>query len=108
MDVESRVETLEITGAITGDAMAQREILRARRRPDRVGLDEAERVERALQRRRREEAARDRKAPQVVERHANRGLLGQGHRLPPGSASVLASSVPVTCTCFAANFSGVF
>ena len=71
VDVEAGIAALEIAGAVAGHAMAQREVLRARRRPDRVGLHEAERVERALQRGRREEAARDRRAPQVVERHSD-------------------------------------
>ena len=36
----------QITGAIAGDAMPQRKVLRARRRPDRVGLHEAQPLDR--------------------------------------------------------------
>jgi hypothetical protein len=52
--------------------MTQHQVLRARGRPDGVGLHEAECVQRARQRRWREETARDRSAPQVIE----------GHRVP--------------------------
>ena len=119
VDVETGIATLEIAGAVAGHAMPQREVLRARRRPDRVGLHEAERVERALQRGRREQAARDGAAPQVVEGHASGAsavasrrfggteLLRRGHRLT-WIALVLASNVPVTRTFCPANFSGVF
>ena len=42
VNVERRVTALEVSGAIVLDAVAQRQVLRARRRADRVGLDEAE------------------------------------------------------------------
>ena len=48
LDAERGVAPLEIAGAVAVDAMAQRQVLRARRRADRVGLHEAERVDRAL------------------------------------------------------------
>src|SRR5204862_1700896 len=44
-DVERVIQALEIPGAVAGDAMAQREGLRARRRANRICLHEAERVE---------------------------------------------------------------
>jgi hypothetical protein len=53
--------------------VTERQILRARRGPDRVGLHEAKPLERVLQRGRREEAAGGREASQVVEGgHHNR------------------------------------
>ena len=42
LDREPGVAALEVAGAIAGDAMAQRQVLGARRRADRVGLDEAQ------------------------------------------------------------------
>jgi hypothetical protein len=60
--------------------MAQREVLRARRRADRVGLHEAQPVEGAFQRGGREEAAGDSKAPQIVEGDRHPEVLG-GRRL---------------------------
>ena len=42
--VERRVAAFEIAGPIVGDAMAQRQILCARRSPDGISLDEAELV----------------------------------------------------------------
>src|SRR2546426_8844790 len=68
--VESRIATLEVTGAVGGDPMAQREVLRARRCPDGVGLYETECVQRALEGCWREKTARDRSAPEVVEGHS--------------------------------------
>jgi hypothetical protein len=41
---------LQIAGAVALDAMTQRQVLRARRRADRIGLHVFERLERALQR----------------------------------------------------------
>jgi hypothetical protein len=57
--------------------MPQRQVLRARRRADRVGLDEAERIERTLEGRGREERAGDGEPPQVVEGgwHGRRTLV---------------------------------
>jgi hypothetical protein len=69
VDVETRIVALEVAGAVAGHAMTQRQVLRARRSPDGVGLHKAECVERALQRGRREQGAHDRSAPQVVEGH---------------------------------------
>jgi len=43
VDRQARVAALEVAGAIAVDAVAQRQVLGARRRADRVGLDEAER-----------------------------------------------------------------
>ena len=45
-DRQRRVEPFEIAGAIARDAMAQREVLRAGRRADRIGLDEAQALDR--------------------------------------------------------------
>jgi hypothetical protein len=69
VDVEAGIATLEIAGAVTGYPMTQREILGPRRCPDRVGLHEPKGVEGALERGRREKAAGNRYAPQIVEGH---------------------------------------
>ena len=73
---QPRIAPLEIAGAIADDAMAQRQVLSARRRADRIGLHEAEPVDRALQRRRLEQRAGDRVAAQVVERRRRRWPSG--------------------------------
>ena len=70
VDVETAISTLEIAGAVAVHAMTQREVLRARRCPDGVGLHEAQCVERALERGRRKEAASNCRAPQGIEGHA--------------------------------------
>ena len=70
VDIELGVAALEITRAVVDDAMAQREVLRTRWSPNRIGLDEAEPVERALKRGGREERARDGGAPQIVQCHS--------------------------------------
>ena len=57
LDAERRVAALEVAGTVALDAVAQRQILRARRRADRVGLHEAQPVDGAFQRRQREETA---------------------------------------------------
>ena len=49
MDVEPAVAAFEVAGAVAGHAMPQRQVLRARRRPDGIGLHEAEAIERGLQ-----------------------------------------------------------
>src|SRR5207244_9454078 len=70
VDVQAGIAMLEIASAIAGHAMTQREVLRSRRRANGIGLHEPEYVERALQRGRREKAARDRGTTQVVESHS--------------------------------------
>ena len=69
VNIEVGILSFQIAGAIAGHAMAQREVLRPGRRADRIGLHEAERIERALQRGGREKAASDGRAPQVIEGH---------------------------------------
>jgi hypothetical protein len=70
VDVEASISTLEITGAVAGHTMTQREVLRPRGGADRIGLNKTEPVECALERRRREESASDRCAPQLVDGHS--------------------------------------
>ena len=85
LDRELRIAPLEVTGAIVLHAMAQRQVLRTRRRADRVGLHEAELVDRAPEGRGREQAARDGVAAQV-------GEGGVGHRrMMPKEKGRLAS-----------------
>ena len=52
VDVEPRVAPLEVASAVAGNPVTQDQVLRARRRADRIGLDEAELVDRARERRR--------------------------------------------------------
>ena len=59
VDVEPGIVTLEVTGTVGGHTVAQREVLGAGRRPNGIGLDEAELIQRALQGGRREKSARD-------------------------------------------------
>jgi hypothetical protein len=68
----SRVAALEIAGAIGRHAVAQGQILRARRSTDGIGLHEAEFVDRALQGSGLEQRTRDGVAAQVIQgdRHA--------------------------------------
>ena len=67
LDAEGGVAPLQVAGSIALDAMAQREVLGAGRRPDRVRLHEAERVEGAIEGRGWKEAAGDGEPPQIVE-----------------------------------------
>ncbi len=66
-DRQLRIAALQVTGAVTRDAVAQRQVLGARRRAKRVGLDEAQPGNRPRQRGRFEQAARDGITAQVVE-----------------------------------------
>ena len=50
-DVERRILPLEIAGAISDDAVPEYQVLRARRRPNRIGLHESEPIDGSLQRR---------------------------------------------------------
>ena len=68
LDGERGERPFQIAGTIVPHAMAQRQILRARGRANRVGLDEAEPVERALEGRGCEKAPRDGEAAQIVDR----------------------------------------
>src|SRR5438477_8606978 len=67
-DVELRVALLDLPRAVIVDAMPQRQILRARRRTNRIRLHETQPLDGVAQRRRRKQAARDRKAPQIGKR----------------------------------------
>jgi hypothetical protein len=73
LDGQPRVASLQIAGAIAGDAVPQRQVLGPRRRADRVGLHEAQPGQRPRQRGGPEQRAVDRLAPQVHQR------LGHGH-----------------------------
>src|SRR6185295_4786000 len=68
LDIERGVSAFQIAGPVILDAMSERQVLRARRRADRVGLYEAERPQRTRQRRRREKAAGDGEPSQIGER----------------------------------------
>ena len=64
LDGQPGVGALQIARAIPRDAMAQRQILRPRRRPDRVGLNESEPPDGRLERGRCAQAAGDGQTPQ--------------------------------------------
>ena len=64
---QARISPLQLPGAVAAHAMAQDQILRARRRPDRIGLDEPHRGQRAGQRRGCGEGSRQRMAAQGRE-----------------------------------------
>ena len=66
-DGQPRVAPLEVAGAVVFDAVSQRQVLRARRSADRVGLHEAELADRTLQCGGREQAACDGVAAQIGE-----------------------------------------
>src|SRR5579872_4329052 len=78
LHTERRVASLEVAGAIIEHARAQRQVLCASRRTNWVGLYEAELVQRAFQRRRREETARDRIAAKLIERYPHGACDGSG------------------------------
>ena len=89
-DAELRVTAFEVAGAITNDAVAQGQVLRARRGSDRVGLHEAEALDRPPERGRLEQRAGDRVAAQGVERQRrHRGHVATPCALPvrPGNRS---------------------
>src|SRR6202451_2211143 len=67
-----RIQPFEVSRAIIPDAVAQRKVLGAGRRSDRVGLHEAQLLDRAPERGRLEQRAGDGKAAQGIEgeRHA--------------------------------------
>jgi hypothetical protein len=88
VDVELLVSPLQIAGAIASDAVAQRQILRARGSPDRIGLHESEDLERPLERRRSEETPRDGVTSNSIEavffaRHIRRPRSRRRQYTPP-------------------------
>ena len=66
LDAERGVVTLEIAGTVIDDAMTHGQVLGPRRGPDRIGLDEAEALQRAFEGGWRKEAAGNRKTPEIV------------------------------------------
>jgi hypothetical protein len=67
LDGQARVATLEVAGTVAGDAVTQRQVLGPRRRADRVGLDEAELLDRPDEGGRLEQRPADGISAQVVE-----------------------------------------
>src|SRR5688572_7949303 len=67
MDAKAGVLALQVARAVVGDTVPQRQILSARRRPNRVSLHETEGLERLRQRCRWKQAPRDRVSPQLVD-----------------------------------------
>jgi hypothetical protein len=50
LDPERRVVAFQVACPVAADAMPQRQVLRPRRRTDRIGLDESEALQRPLER----------------------------------------------------------
>ena len=95
LDPERRVFPFEIARSVTPDAMAERQILCARRCANRIGLHESQRVDRALQSRGREEAASDGRSSQVINRDAGYGsnsLTGRTSIVPSRAGGIFAAS----------------
>jgi hypothetical protein len=67
LDAERRVPAFQVAGPVVFDAMPQRQILGARGRADRIGLQETEPFQRAFERGRTEQTAGDGKMPEIVE-----------------------------------------
>src|SRR5688572_2483298 len=93
MHVEPCIEAFEIAGAIAGHAVAERQILRAGRGTNWICLDKGERIERALECGRGEQAARDGESPQLVESHAD-GATWPRSSTAPGSLASWCSASP--------------
>jgi hypothetical protein len=68
LDAERRVAAFQVARPVTADAMPQRQVLRARRRADRIGLNETEAVQRPLERGGAEQAMGDGEAAKILER----------------------------------------
>ena len=68
LDAERRIAAFQVARPVAADAMPQRQVLGARRRADRIGLDETEAVQRPLERGGAEQAMRDGEAAKVLER----------------------------------------
>src|SRR5436190_22113454 len=75
LDAERGVQPLEVTRSIARHAWPERQILRACRRANRIGLYECQFVDRACQRRRLAETARDRHVAELVESRRCRHLI---------------------------------
>jgi hypothetical protein len=92
-DRQPRIAPLEVTGTVVAHAVAQRQVLGARRRSDRVGLHEAELVDRARQRGWREQRAGHRVAAQVVERErCHPGMMPKRKQGPRGALVVRSAA----------------
>jgi hypothetical protein len=74
---ELAIPAFEITGTVVLHAMAQYQVLSPGRCADRVGLDEAQHVESALQRRGRKDALGDGETPQVIDGGRHTGFVTQ-------------------------------
>ena len=86
MDVEAGVLALQIARAVVRHAVPQRQILRARRRSNRVCLHETEFIERFRQGRRSKEAPRDSVPAQFVDGQSKSIITSENLRRTPVSA----------------------
>ena len=68
LDAERGVAALQVARPIAADAVPQRQVLRPRRRADRIRLDESEAVQRPLERGGAEQAMGDGEAAKFLER----------------------------------------
>ena len=71
LDVEGGVPAFEIASPVVGNALVQGEVLCPGRRLNRIGLDEAERVDGVLERDGRKKASRDGKFAEIVQCHVH-------------------------------------
>src|SRR5262245_61229814 len=75
LDTEFGVAPFQVAGVIVPDTMAQRQVLGAGGSTDRIRLDEAEALNRALQGGWRKQAAADGKPTQVVENNGHQSRV---------------------------------
>lgn len=88
-DLQARVAPLQLAGAIVFHALREDEILRASRRPHRVGLDKAQACDGPRQAGDLEKAARDRVAAKLREA----GSLERAHAASAAPAATDSSSL---------------
>src|SRR5215470_9577030 len=67
LDAKLVIAALEVARTIPLDAVPQRQVLRPRRRANRIGLYESQRLDRVLERRRRKQTAFDGEPAQAFE-----------------------------------------
>jgi hypothetical protein len=77
LDAELAIPPFEIAGSVVLHTMTQHQVLSPGRCADRVGLDETQPIESALQRRGRKEALGDGETPQVIDGGRHTGFVTQ-------------------------------
>src|SRR5262249_1924275 len=103
LDAEARIAALEVARAVAAHAVAEREGLGANWGADRTGLQETQPLDRALQRRRREETASDRVGAKDVEGWHERQRRTASANYSVRICCTLASGGDNRCTAVDAN-----